>query len=85
MKISDLKDEMKVVCRTGRAGRERVEWDGDWHEETLYVARFKGEIVTISLRSKNWAEGSMRDFCPNPDGGTFVVEDWYLQIKDLVP
>lgn len=84
MKVSELTDGQRVICRTGRAGRTCVEWDGDWHEETLYIRRRpNGELLTISLRSKVWAEGDMRDYSDEPEGGCFTVEDWYLLIQGL--
>lgn len=89
MKTGELKDGQIVECRTGRAGRDKVEWDHDdlgneWHEEYLYIARNPdGRLQTITLRGRFWAEGGMGDFSPDPEGGTFVVEDWYLQIRGL--
>lgn len=86
MKIDDLQDGMTVTCRTGRAGRARVEWDGPWHQERLGVWRGKHTSVTVvTLKDRSWAEGSQDDLCDDPEGGIFVVEDWYLQIKDLIP
>ena len=98
MKISELTNREIVIARTGRAGREAVEWK-PWTLTTLYVTRrecdlpqtmrkrtkwwHKGDLLTVTLHDRDCAEGSMADFCPDPEGGTFVVEDYYLQIRGL--
>lgn len=88
MKVSDLKDNMIVLARTGRAGRTCVEWEepmGQFVPHTLYVSRDKNnELSIITLRDKVWAECGMSDLnFISPEGGEFVCEDWYLQIKGL--
>lgn len=88
MKLEELQDGQTVQARLGRAGRTRVEWEGGFEPHTLYVQRHKGKVIIVTLRDVSWAEGSPRDLCfdeGNEEGGTFVVEDWYLQIKGLTP
>ena len=96
MKISELTDNMEVTARLGRAGRTRVEWEppangqtpnqDGWQRVVLYVQKCpKGNLQVITTRSVDWAEASMRDFSPDPEGGIFQVEDYYLQIMDLEP
>ena len=93
MKISELQNNQTVIARIGRAGRTGVEWEKnpisnqEWNPLTLYVQKDpKGKLCIITLKDQSWAEASLNDFCPDSHlGGTFVVEDYYLQIANLEP
>ena len=89
MKLNDLYNGIQVTCRTGRSGRTGVEWEKDqdgttWHPETLHIQKDpKGQITLITLKDRPWAEASLKDMRPGPEGAMFIVEDWYLQIMNL--
>lgn len=83
MRLDELQDHQKVIARTGRGGRNSVEWD-DWAEHTLYVQHDrKGTVCVVTLRDMSWAEASPQDLCRHPEGDILLVEDYYLQIKSL--
>lgn len=85
MKLSELQDGQVVICRTGIAGRNAVEWSR-WGEHPLYIRRRefdipksnrrgtkgnkKGDIIIITLSDDVWvAEASMDDFCSDSPEG----------------
>jgi hypothetical protein len=95
MKITDLKVGDVVTVRTGRAGRTSPDWSA-WREAIIvYLVRRDlplskslqkrstspniGDIISLDV--EGWsAEYSQADYCGN---GLFLVEDWYLEIKEL--
>ncbi len=86
MKIADLQNGQVVRARMGMAGRDHVEWQ-EWGDYVLYVQRFKGRIVIVSLKDTGWAEYSPpMDYQP-PNGyhpyGVFTAEEWYMEIEGL--
>lgn len=95
MKLSDLKQGQTVTARHGRAGESSPNW-GPWHETQIdYLVRRDqplpqglrrrsnapdlGDIITLAVAG--WpAEYGQGDYCGQ---GLFLVEDWYLEIKEL--
>lgn len=94
MKLADLKDGQTLTVRYGRAGEHAPNW-GPWHDSKIFLRRREtplpkrlhnrsnapnvGDILTLTLDS--WAEYGQGDYCGD---GVFVVEDYYLEIKDLI-
>lgn len=90
MTLDDLYDGMPVVVRTGRAGREDVEW-GPWRPATLFLVRankaiksqgvLPGHIALLALKGEDWAEYTQQDWSPHDR--LFLCEDYYLEIEGL--
>jgi len=78
MRMNDLQDGQIVKARWGRAGREAPEF-GPWQDISLSVHKRCGRTVILTIRGVEWAEYVPDDF----DGGVFVCEDYYLEIKGL--
>jgi hypothetical protein len=81
--LKNLQDGDIVRARWGRSGREKVNW-GRWQPVTLYIEKYKGEIVTLALKDKNWAEYDPRNSLDTYHIGSgvyqLVAEDYYLEI-----
>lgn len=89
MKLNDLNHGDIVRLRTGRAGRERIEWS-EWTEAALYIQKLaNGQITLLTVDNGCWAEAGTSDLnCTDYDqteGGVIMVEDYYLQISGLTP
>jgi hypothetical protein len=97
VKINDLQDGQIVRARWGRAGSEEPDF-GPWQDVALSVQRLPmtpassrprldgmkpGDVIIVTLRDTNWADGHPRDFAMAPGGGIFTVEDYQLQIQGL--
>lgn len=91
----NFKNGDEVMYRRGRPGIEDVDWE-DWKKGKLnvtyrikdlpkqyrYQCNFwrKGDPLTIGINGMlDWAEYTIEDF----DDVVFLVEDYYLEIKDL--
>jgi len=89
MNLNSLDDNETVLARCGRAGRTGVDWNR-WQNETLYIQKDnEGNVTCPSLRSRQWAEAGRTDlenidFTDARYAGIIMVEDYYLQIMDLI-
>ncbi len=95
MKLSELKQGQIIEVRHGRAGEIEPNW-GPWHNAKIdYLVRREqplpksmqqrsnapnaGDVLTLAI--EGWpCEYGQGDYCGD---GTFLAEDWYLEIKGL--
>ncbi len=71
-------DGVRALVRTGRAGRDAVEWSEPF-ESALYLQRdAAGRVCVLALRDANFAEFDPRHSEESP--GLFVIEDYYLEL-----
>lgn len=95
MKLSELYDGQIVEYRLGRAGEHNVNW-GEWKTGPIVVFRRQkdykrgktlhpaGEILILTPKNDVWAQhGEKQEFAEDTEGGYFVTEDYYMQIKGL--
>ncbi len=71
-------DGVRALVRTGRAGRDAVEWSEPF-ESALHLQRDgTGRTCVLALREADFAEFDPRRSEEAP--GLFVTEDYYLEL-----
>ncbi len=72
-----------VNGRTYMVRTSRSDTKGPWTAEDLFVQTYKGQVVTITLRNRDWAEYDPRDCDLVLDGDKLcmAVEDYWMDIQ----
>lgn len=75
--ISKLENNQTIRYRLGKHGEHSVKWS-EWKIGKIYVAKFRGNIVTLTPVGESWAEyNPQRDYHGN---GFFDCEEWCMEI-----